>query len=130
MNARAKIENLTNTWYGFAVFSAVATFLMSDSGLVWRTISGGFSLFVSLLLTFFIGRRLLNKGKLTRWILIAASGVFTLLGAYTAAQASWTFVHAWELKWIVAAASSAISSWMMAKSFRVLTDASVKAYFA
>lgn len=129
MSARAKIENLTNTWYGFAVFSSLAALLMEGIS-IWNIVTGGIGLFFTLLFMFFISRRLLNKGRFTRWALIALSGFSTVFGAYGAAKASWMFVHAWELKLVIAAASSAISAWMMAKSFRVLTDASVKQYFA
>lgn len=129
MNARAKIENLTNTWYGFTVFLAAANLLRDGIGL-WNLITSGIGLFFSLLVVFFLGRRLLGKGHITRFLLIIGSGLFGVFGAWGAAKAGWAFVHVWELRLIVAAASSAITSWMMAKSFRVLTDASVKAYFA
>lgn len=129
MSARAKIENLTHTWYGFAVFSAVAGLLMEGIS-VWNLVTGGIGLFFTLLFMFFLSRRLINKGRITRLLLIAVSGISTVFGAWGAAKAGWMFVHAWELQLVIAAASSAISAWMMAKSFRVLTDASVKAYFA
>lgn len=129
MSARAKIENLSNSWYGFAVASAIATLLMEGISL-WNIVTGAIGLVFTLGFMFFLSRRLLNKGRLTRWILIVATAFFGLSGAYGAAKAGWTFVHAWELRFIVAAAASAVTSWMMAKSFRVLTDASVKQYFA
>lgn len=129
MSARAKIENLSNTWYGFAVASALATLLVEGISL-WNIATGAIGLLFTLGFMFFISRRLLNKGRLTRWILIATTAFFSVSGAYGTVKAGWTFVHAWELRFIVAAVASAVTAWMMAKSFRVLTDSSVKAYFA
>lgn len=126
MSAREKIENLTNTWYGFYVCSAIASVLVGGRGLI----TGAIGLFIALLTTFIIGRRLLSKGHITRVLLLIVAGISTLGGAYNAAQATWTFVHAWELSFVVSAISSAVGAWMMAKSFRVLTDSSVKTYFA
>jgi hypothetical protein len=129
MAAKAKIENLTNMWYGFMVYSSLATLLVRGIG-VWNLATGAMGLFFSLLWVWFWGRRLVNKGHLSRTLLIGASGLFTALGAWGAAQSTWAFVNAWELQFIIKAISSAVTAWMMAKSFRVLTDASVKAYFA
>jgi len=128
MSGKAKIENLTNTWYGFAVLTAVYTLLERGIGL-FSLIWGGLGLLVSWFFVYLWGRSLLNKSSLSRMILIGVSGVCTLLGAYGAAQASWMFVHAWELKLVVTALYSAANAWIMAKSFRTLTDSSVKAYF-
>jgi len=132
MGAKAKIENLTNMWYGYALVSSIAAFLgrLTDSGLIWSLTASAVGLFFSLLRVWFWGRRLVNKGHLSRTMLIVASGIFTVRGTMGAARESWAFVHAWELSMVVKAIVSAVSAWMMAKSFRVLTDASVKAYFA
>jgi len=128
MGGKAKIESLTNTWYGYAVFSAVCLLLQRGIG-VFNIIWGALGLMVSWFFIFMWGRALRNKSSLARMILIGASGLLTLGGAYNAATASWAFVHAWELGLIITAAYSAVGSWMMAKSFRTLTDSSVKSYF-
>ncbi|MBX3233069.1 MAG: hypothetical protein KIT84_12940 [Labilithrix sp.] len=129
MGGKAKIENLTNTWYGFAVFSAIVTLLQRGIG-VFTLVWGALGLVVSWIFVYLWGRALVRKSSTARFILIAVSALSTLGGAYSAAQASWAFVHAWELSLIITAAYSAVSAWIMAKSFRTLTDSSVKAYFA
>lgn len=128
MGGKAKIENLTNTWYGFAVLSALVTLLQRGIG-VFTLVWGALGLFTSWLFIYLWGRALRNKSSLARTILIVSSGLFTLGGAYNAATYSWAFVHAWELGLILTAAYSAAGAWIMAKSFRTLTDSSVKAYF-
>lgn len=128
MGAKAKLETLTNTWYGFTLFSAVVGLLSNGIGLwsiFWSVVSLGFSL----AWVWFLGNRLQNKSRFWRFFLIVASGLMTGLSVVGAAKATWMFVHVWELKLIAAAAISAIYGWVMAKSFRTLTDSSVKAYF-
>ena len=127
--ARGQIENLTNTWYGYAVCSAGVGLLSKGIGL-FSILGTTVGLLFSLGFIWFLGRRLMNKGQMTRWLLIAASGLFTCLGTWGAAQSSWAFVHNFAWQDVVMAVSSAVSAWMMAKSFRVLTGASVKQYFA
>jgi hypothetical protein len=40
----------------------------------------------------------------------------------------WSFVRTWDLAFLGSMAYTAVSTWMNARSFRVLTDRSVKAY--
>lgn len=129
MSTNAKIETLTNSWYGFTVVTAAVAFLAKDFGL-WSIFTSTLGLLVSLFFVFMWGRALQRKSSLARYILIVVSGISTLVGGYGAVQQTWLFVHAWEIKIIIAAVYSAVSAWMMAKSFRTLTDSSVKAYFA
>jgi hypothetical protein len=128
MSGKAKIEGLTHSWYGFAVFSAVCSVFIKGIG--FFSIAGAIvGLVFSWILTFFIGRALVRKSSFTRTILILFSGLFSLLGTVAAAKMTWAFVHNWELSVLLAAAYGAVNTWMNAKSFRTLTDSSVKAYF-
>lgn len=128
MSGKAKIEALTNSWYGFAVFSAICSVLIKGIG--FFSITGALvGLLFSWTVTFFIGRALIRKSSITRALLIVISGLFSVLGTVTAAKMTWAFVHSWELNVLLTAASSAVGTWMNVKSFRTLTDASVKAYF-
>ncbi len=128
MSGKAKIEGLTNSWYGFAVFSAICSVLIKGIGLF--SIAGAvIGLVFSWILTFFIGRALVRKSSFTRTVLILLSGLFCVLGTVSAAKMTWAFVHDWELSVLLTAAYSAVNTWMNAKSFRTLTDSSVKAYF-
>lgn len=123
-----KIEQLTNAWYGFAVFTALYSVVTNGVGfftLVWTTAGLLFSWF----LTFLIGRALLRRSSLTRTLLLLVSALSTVLGALSAGRAGLNFVSSWELGVLLTGVYSAASMWMNAKSFRTLTDSSVKAYF-
>ena len=74
MDAKEKLEKLTNSWYGFAVFTGVATFLMNGIG-IFSAIGAAISVFVSWVFTFAIGRLLLRKSSLTRWVLVVLGGL-------------------------------------------------------
>ncbi len=127
MTGKAKIEQLTNSWYGFAVFSAIGSIIMNGIGFL--SIGGAFvGLVVSWIVTFLLGRALLNRSSLVRSLLILTSGLFTVLGALAVGRSTWTFVQTWEPGVLAGAAYSAVSVWMQARSFRTLTDASVKSY--
>lgn len=128
MGAKAKLETLTNTWYGFVLFSAVVNFLANGIGL-WSIISSVIGLGFSLAWVWFLGNRLQNKSGFWRFTLIVASGIMSGLSILGALKAGWTFVHVWDFSFVMKAAAAALSGWIMAKSFRTLTDSSVKAYF-
>jgi hypothetical protein len=128
MTARQKIEGLTNSWYGYAVFGAAIS--------VWQNGLGIFSLMgtaawfvLNIFVVWFIGRRLLHKGSLTRVILVVLTGLFSVLGSIGVAKMGWTFIHTWSFSLALYAAISALGVYMNARSFKVLTDSSVKAYF-
>jgi hypothetical protein len=127
--AKAKIEGLTNTWYGYAVFSAL--FSIFESGLGVFSIAGAvFGMIVSFILTYFIGRALLRKSSLTRGILILLSGVFGVLGTIATGKMALQFFSTWEFGLLAAVAYSSVSVYMNVKSFRTLMDSQVRAYFS
>ena len=126
--ARQKIEGLTNSWYGYAVFGAILSLWNNGIGFFSLIGTAGSFLFTCFL-TWFIGRRLLAKSSLTRVLLIALTGIFSLLGTYSAAKMGWTFFQTWSMSVAIYAAITALGVYMNARSFKVLTDKSVKAYF-
>lgn len=128
MSARAKIESLTNTWYGFAVFSAVTSVLINGIGF-FSLAGAAFWLFASFALTFFIGRALLAKSSLTRFLLLCISGFFTVSSAVATGKLGLNFIANWELATLATMALTAVNTWMHARSFKTLTDSSVKSYF-
>jgi hypothetical protein len=128
MTGKAKIEALTNSWYGFAVFSAITAVLADGIGL-WSITKAVFWLLGSWLVSFFIGRALVKKSSLVRTILILGSALFAVLGTVSVGRTAWTFLQSWEIGLLGTIAFSAISTWMNVKSFRTLTDPDVKAYF-
>ena len=126
MTAKQKIEELTNAWYGFALFGALVSLLQNGIGffsLFFTAASMCFSIFV----TWFLGRRLLARSSLTRVLLVVLSALgvgFGTLGVV------WSVFGSWSFSGLVTIALSVASIWMNVRSLRVLTDQSVKTYFA
>ena len=128
MGGKAKIEGLTNSWYGFAVFSAICSVLIGGIGFfsIGAAVVG---LLFSWVVTFFFGRALVGRSSLVRMFLLCFSGLFMVLGVLGTASSAWSFMTSWELSKLTYAGYTAVLSWMYARSFRTLTDSSVKAYF-
>ncbi|MBS2013766.1 MAG: hypothetical protein JST00_12815 [Deltaproteobacteria bacterium] len=127
MSAKQKIESLTNSWYGYFFFGALLKLWNGGFGL-FNLASTAFTFALACLLAFFLGRRLGNRSSLTRFVLVCISGLFTVLGAVGTARMGWMFFQTWQLGTLLYAAGIALSTYMYGRSFRVLTDASVKAY--
>lgn len=129
MTATQKIEGLTNSYYGYAVFGAAVSLWTNGIGF-FSLIGTAFSFVFSIVLTWFIGRRLLAKSSLTRVLLVIVTGLGTLLGSISAAKMGWTFVQTMSFTALLYAALVSVGVYMNVKAFRVLTDKSVKAYFS
>jgi len=127
MTAKQKLESLTNAWYGFFFVSAVAN-LLRDFGVI-KAVFAALSFAATSFIVWFIGRRLQSKSGLTRMLMLIIAGIGTLSGSYAAAKLSWMFVHEWSLWILISALWSASAVVMYVRSWRTLTDASVKAYF-
>lgn len=128
MTARQKIEGLTNSWYGYAVFGAALSLWNNGIGFFSLLGTAGSFLF-SVILTWFIGNRLLNRSTLTRVLLVIVTAVSSVLGSVGVAKMGWTFFQTWSFSVALYAALTAVGVYMNARSFKVLTDSSVKAYF-
>ena len=129
MTPRQKIEWLTNSWYGFALVSAVVSLLFNGIGF-FSIVLGGFSLAFSLFVTWVIGKLLLGRSSITRLVLVVFSGLGMVFYAITAAWAAWTFLGDWSLKYVFASIGALVLASMNARSWRVLTDKGVKSYIA
>ena len=137
MNAKQKIEALTRSWYGYSVFAAVLSVLsLRASGVLALTIGLGVSivlnaivLVVAIAFQTFLGRKLLHRSSATRTFLVVFSALFCVLGALSTLTAGWQFLHEWSLASICGIVLAASSTMLNARSFRVLTETSVRAYF-
>jgi len=127
--ARQKIEGLTNSWYGFAVFGALLS--LWNGGIGFFSLLGTAASFVfTIFLTWFIGRRLLAKSSLTRVLLIAITGIVSVMDTVGVAQMGLTFFRTFSFTALAYVGVLGVHLYMNARSFRVLTDKSVKLYFA
>ncbi len=124
MTARDKIENLTHAWYGFAVFSSVASLLMNGIG-IFSILGSIISLFITCLITFFIGRALINKSSFVRVALMILSGLFGVIGVIGMGTA--LFQSEWSLSLFMMIGLGMVGVYMQFRSLRVLS--SVRAYF-
>ena len=127
MTATQKIDGLVNSWYGYAVFGAGLRLWQNGIGLMSLITTAGAFLF-SIFITWFIGNRLRNKSSLTRLILVVGSAIISVLGTVGVAKMGYTFFQTMSLSVLFYAGLTAVSVYMNAKSFKVLTDSSVKAY--
>ena len=127
MSAREKIENLTNSWYGFALVTGLWSFLQNGIGIFSALIALGSTLF-SLFLTFFLGRRLLAKGSIVRMFLLVVSVVSMTLGSLGMFELGKAFFQNWSFGLLSQIGYTLVALYMNFKSFRTLTDAQVKAY--
>jgi hypothetical protein len=127
MNGKAKIEGLTNAWYGFAVVSALVSVLRNGIG-VFSITSSAIGMIISFVITFFIGRALIKKSGLTRTILILISGIGTLLSLLGTARLAYASVENFSLTLLLYAVWAGVGVYMHGRSFKVLMDRSVKAY--
>ncbi len=128
MNAKEKIEKLTNAWYGFDLFSSVVSFVFVSGIGIFSGIFSALGLAVSLLITWWIGRNLQRKSGLQRTVLLVFSTLFMLLGLFNIGHTLWA--AEWSLSIFGYAAWSGVSVYMYAKSINVLTDKEVRAHFA
>lgn len=132
MSGRAKIEKLTHAWYGFALFSGLMSVLGGGFGPVslvisifFAVLSTAFSFFV----TFLIGRALMHKSGLTRLVLLFLSAILGVLSVLASFKLVGRFFGDWSLGLLMQAAMSALVGYMQLRSFAVLRDREVRAYF-
>ncbi len=129
MTAREQIERLTNAWYGFALVTGVFTLLQSGIGF-FSILTAAASTVFSFVLTWFFGRRLLARSSFWRSLLLVVSSFGMIFGTLGAARLGWAFLQHWSLSALIAAFAAGALASMYFRSFRVLTDKTVKAYFA
>ena len=130
MTARQKIEQLTHAWYGYAAFSAIASLFKDGIPGIFSIIWAAMGLALTLFVTWFIGRRLLAKSSLTRFLLLLVTGLGTVFGTWGVGKTALTFVRTWEFGLLGAAVFLGISVYMHVRSFRTLVDPSVRSYFS
>lgn len=131
MNGKAKLEALVNAWYGYTLFAALvnlATAVLGSGFFAFFTVPFviGVSLF-SFFVAWAIGKLLLKRSGLTRFVLLVLSPIALLLGSFSL----WRVVSGpWSLGAISTAVLTACGVWMHLRSLRTLLDRNVKAYFA
>jgi hypothetical protein len=137
MTPRQKIEWLTRSWYGYSLFAALLSLLsIRASGVLSLAIGLGVSvvinaivLVISIAMVTFLGRKLLHRSSGTRLFLVVVSGLFCVLGALATLSGGWDFLRSWSLASLCNVVLMASCTVLNARSLRILTDTSVRAYF-
>ena len=137
MNAKQKIEQLTRSWYGYSVFAAIlSVFSLRASGVLSLAIGLGISivanvigLCISVAIITFLGRSLLGRSRGMRMFLVVFSGLFFVLGVLGTLGASWDLLRGPSLAGLCSVVLMAACTMMNGRSFRTLTETSVRAYF-
>jgi len=124
MTAREKIQGLTNSWLGYMVFTTALSVFREGRSIIGSAIG----LVISLLITWFIGNRLLARSSVTRFFLLVISTLATIFGGIAMAKMGWAFLHDFSLQLLAMLFFGGMSVAMHVKSLKVLTDDSVKAY--
>jgi len=125
MSGKERIESLTASWYGFSVFTAFLGWLDGGS-LLWSGLGLCFSFFI----TFLIGNRLLAKSGFVRLVMLAASLLASAFAASATVKLTGNLLSSFHFGTLLELGVSVTWLGMNIQSFRVLTDKSVKAYFA
>jgi hypothetical protein len=126
MTAKQKIEELTNGWYGFALFAGLISLVKSGIGVFTLFFIAGVTLF-NIALAWFLGRRLVARSSLTRLVLIVVSVLSTIAGVLGIGN---LVFGSWSFGTLLDAALLIGSLVMNLRSFRTLTGSTVKTYFA
>ena len=129
MTAHKKLEQLTDSWYGFTFFAAVISLLSNGIGIFSLFFTVGSTLF-SLFVTYLIGRSLQNRNRLTRVVLIVLSAISACLGTLGLLKLGGAFLGDWSFGLLLQIVVAVAGVFMNVRSFRVLTDRAVKAHFA
>lgn len=137
MNAKQKLEQLTRSWYGYAVFAAILSVLsIQASGALSLVIGLGLSIVVnaiglvlSIAFTALLGRKLVNRSAATRTFLVIFSGLFCVLGILGTASAAWDMLHLRSLASLCSVVMLASCTVLNGRSFGVLRETAVRAYF-
>lgn len=127
MTAREKIQNLTNAWYGYFAAAGLVSVVRAGFG-IFSIVITVFATLGLFLMTWFIGKRLLAKSSFTRIALVITSFLVAAMSGYGVAKGTWMFIHDWSFSLLIGILLGAGSAMMHVRSFRVLTDSSVKAY--
>jgi hypothetical protein len=128
MSARERIESLTNSWYGYALFTSLLALLDRGIGLfsLFFTAMGlAFSVFV----TWFLGNRLLARSGLWRTILLGVSLLASVFGLLGTVKLTGQLFTSFSMSTLFAIGAAVIWLGMNVQSFRTLTDPTVKSYF-
>ena len=128
MTATEKLKGLTHAWYGYS-FATTALGVLSGGLGLFSMVWGALSLAASFVIIWFIGNRLLAKSSLTRFLVLLFSGIAMASVSVGVARAGWMFLHDWSFKLLLSIFWGSTAFYMNLRSFRTLTDSSVKSYF-
>lgn len=129
MTARQRIEELTNAWYGYVAFTALAALFREGFPGVFTIAWGLMGLGCTIVCVWFLGKRLLAKSSLTRSVLLVASAIGVVSGGIGLGLRALTFLRDWELHVLTTGIFLGVSVYMYARSWKALTQPSVRAYF-
>ncbi len=137
MHAKAKLQNLSYSWYGYTFISTIASILnLRASGMaslvfgvvVWAVFAA-ISLAIGLALVTWVSRSLLGRSALMRRAMIVLSALGVVGGGLGILSLVGAFFHEWSLWILLQIALTGAWALLNFRSLRTLTETSVKAYF-
>ena len=129
MTAKEKIEELTTAWYGFFLFGALVSLVQGGIGFFSLFFTGASTLFC-IALAWFLGRRLQARSSFTRLVLLLVSFIGVCVTGLGTLKLGAMFLGSFSIGVLLMLVGTVASLWMNFRSFRVLRDKTVKAYFA
>lgn len=127
MRGKEKIEGLTRTWYGYAVFSALVSVLSNGIG-VLSILGAAVGALVSIVIAYFMGRWLLSRSSFARMLLLVLSGLGTVLGVYGTGKMTMALFDSFSIAALGAIGVTILGTFMNFRTARVLFDRDVKSY--
>ena len=128
MTAKEKIEKLTDGWYGYTLFAGLITLIHNGIGFFSIFLAIGSTIF-SLFITFLVGRWLLARSSIGRWIVITLSAFGVILAGLATAAYAFDIFRSFGLSPILSVLLFGSCTLMNLRSVRTLSESSVKAYF-
>src|SRR5258708_4217690 len=129
MSARERIESLTNSWYGYTLFTGLLTALSRGFSLFWLFYSAAGVLF-SLFITHLLGKWLLARSQLTRTVLLGGSLLFSVVGLVGTVKLTSQLLGSFSLGTLFEVGIAVVWLGMNVPSFRTLPSSDLKSYLA
>jgi hypothetical protein len=129
MSAKEKIRGLTTAWYGFSLFVGLANLAMNGIG-IFSLVGAAIATVFGITMSWVIGRFLLARSSFVRVVIVVLS-VVGMIASVLGAGGSLLSVFRGAPLWtsLVMSVLMLANASMNLRSFRVLTDDDVKAYF-
>ncbi|MFK7984817.1 MAG: hypothetical protein AB8I08_02225 [Sandaracinaceae bacterium] len=129
MSAREQITNLTLLWILYGAATSALSLFSNGIGL-WSVALTGVSFLIGLGLNVLIGRALVNRNNIVRYLVSGLAAVTLCFGVFAAGKIGLLFFGTWSFRLLIPLAMLVPMLAMNAHSLRVLFSSKMRRYFA